>query len=299
MLGDRDYMKEEARRYSFGGTARRNMTAMPVWLKLIIACVIVFILQKMSPAIEEALVFGWSTFTKAYIWTPFTYMFAHGGFMHLAFNMWGLYIFGSMVEPRIGGKSFFRLYIFAGLIALGIWALVNLGQETFILGASGALFGVMAAAAMVAPHERIMLLIPPIPLTVRTLVIVFAVMETFMHLGSSSGSNVAHIAHLGGLFGGWLYIRRMQKGKASMWDMIDRAFRKGRKKKSSGYAKGKKPDLRWAKDVEPTNEPEEEFDSSEVDRILDKIGQEGGIKSLSAREKRILEQARRKWKREL
>ena len=140
-------------------------------------------------------------------WQLVTYAFLHGGFMHLAVNMFGLYMFGSPLEQVFGTRRFL-LYYFACVVTAALTQLVVLGVTgTFVptVGASGGVFGLLLGFAMLFPHTRIMLLIPPIPMRARTFAVLYAAIELVLGITGSSG--VAHFAHLGGMLGGFVLMR--------------------------------------------------------------------------------------------
>jgi membrane associated rhomboid family serine protease len=137
-------------------------------------------------------------------WQLVSYSFLHGGVAHIAFNMYGLYVFGGMVERVLGARRFVWLY-FASVLTAGIVQLfvVSSMREQGIaptVGASGGVFGVMLAFAMLFPHSRLMLLFPPIPLKAWVLVAGYAAIELTSGV-MSSNTGVAHFAHLGGMLG--------------------------------------------------------------------------------------------------
>ena len=137
-------------------------------------------------------------------WQIVSYAFLHGGVAHIAFNMYGLYVFGSMTERVLGARRFLWLYfasVFtAGLVQLFVVSAMRDHGIAPTVGASGGVFGVMLAFAMLFPHSRLMLLFPPIPLKAWVLVAGYAAIElTSGVMGSNSG--VAHFAHLGGMLG--------------------------------------------------------------------------------------------------
>jgi membrane associated rhomboid family serine protease len=145
-------------------------------------------------------------------WQMITCAFLHGGVAHIATNMFGLWMFGRDVERALGSMRFLRLYFISALTA----SLVQLVIATALrwreptLGASGALFGVLAAFAMLFPQRIIVLLIPPIPLPARVFVILYALFELMSGVfGTQQG--IAHFAHLGGLAGGYLIVQRWQR----------------------------------------------------------------------------------------
>jgi membrane associated rhomboid family serine protease len=148
------------------------------------------------------------------LWQLVTYMFLHANVMHILFNMYGLYLFGNYVLTRLGTRRFLILYFLSGISGAILWLLFNWGSMSPVIGASGAVFGIMMAAAMFFPNMRIMLLFPPIPMTLKTFVAVFAAIEIFSELSSMQGG-VAHLAHLGGFLGAFVYIRMISGERMS------------------------------------------------------------------------------------
>ena len=140
-------------------------------------------------------------------WQVVSYGFLHGSLMHLFFNMFGLWMFGSELE-RLWGRNRYAQFLFASLLAAALAQLLVTwlsGSNVPTVGASGALFGLLLAFGMLFPNRTIMPLFPPIPMKARTFVIFFGVIELLFGLSGSSG--VAHFAHLGGMLGGFLMIR--------------------------------------------------------------------------------------------
>jgi membrane associated rhomboid family serine protease len=143
-------------------------------------------------------------------WQLVTYGFLHdpSGFAHIFFNMFALYMFGSDIERLFGSRFYLAYYFVSVIVAGGCHLLVTslLGAPaTPMVGASGGIYGLLLAFAWYFPQRRVMLLIPPIPMSARTFVIVFGVIEfVFGVTGTQAG--VAHFAHLGGMLGGWLMI---------------------------------------------------------------------------------------------
>jgi len=141
-------------------------------------------------------------------WQPLTYMFMHGGFWHIFVNMYTLVIFGVIVERLIGTRKFLIFYLVCGLCAaaahVGVASLTG-SFNTPTVGASGAIYGVLVAYAMLFPDSRMMLIFPPVVLKAKWLVAIFLVIEIFSGVfGTMDG--VAHFAHLGGALAGWLLI---------------------------------------------------------------------------------------------
>jgi membrane associated rhomboid family serine protease len=145
-------------------------------------------------------------------WQLLSYAFLHGSFWHLAFNMLALVMFGAPLEYTWGERRFLVYFLVcvlgAGLCQLlvGSYAIAHGGEPYPTIGASGGVFGLLLAYGMLFPHQRVMLLFPPIPMKARTLVVVYGVFELSVGItGLQPG--VAHFAHLGGMLFGWLLIR--------------------------------------------------------------------------------------------
>lgn len=140
-------------------------------------------------------------------WQLATYMYVHGGFSHIFFNMLGLFFFGLAVEEELGSWEFLVFYhvtgFLAGLASLGIyWFTGQYGVTLF--GASGAVFAVTLAFAAFRPHARVLLFFF-LPLRARSLVILYAAIELFSELLNPYGG-VAHMTHLAGFLFAFLYL---------------------------------------------------------------------------------------------
>ena len=308
MLGDREYMRPDEANGTYS-SRRQDKTLVK---KLIIINVLVFIIEFITGefstkyahygGLKSILWLSVPTLRENFeFWRVATYMFSHGGFWHLFLNMWSLYIFGKQVEERIGPSTFLKLYFVSGIIGGLCWILANLNSSVPLIGASGAIFGVMAAAAMLFPRMQILLLFPPVVLQVKTLVICIAILNIIM-LYSEHSQNIAYLAHLGGLLGGYLFIGKYSTSRKKQHKAgagLDRIFKtalgsvKDNLKGKSPSRKSHAPDLKFVDEAgEVFNE---DAINSEIDPILDKIGKYG-MKSLSVDEKRILERAREKLK---
>jgi membrane associated rhomboid family serine protease len=141
-------------------------------------------------------------------WQIITYGFMHGSLAHIGFNMFALYMFGSDLERVFGQNRYLQLYftsmITAALAQLAV-AFAMGGEPVPVIGASGAIFGLLLAFAMYFPRRTIVLLIPPIPMPAWVFVILYGVLELVLGVtGTEQG--VAHFAHLGGMLGAWLLI---------------------------------------------------------------------------------------------
>ena len=136
-----------------------------------------------------------------------TYMFLHASLEHLFFNMFALWMFGRTLEYALGSKRFLIYYMVCGVGAALIQYLTALafGELPLLLvGASGAVMGLLLAFGVMHPNAVIMLLIPPIPMKAKWFVIIYAVIELF--LGWRGVGNVAHFAHVGGMLWGFLLL---------------------------------------------------------------------------------------------
>ena len=154
------------------------------------------------------------------VWQLITCGFLHANFLHLAINMYALWMFGSDVERAIGPRHYLTLY-FASLLCSSATQLtvVSLMSSTGIyptVGASGAIFGILLAFGMLFPRRTIVLLIPPIPMPAIVFVILYALLELFSGVfGTNQG--VAHFAHLGGMLGAYLTIRRWRRHEGGVY----------------------------------------------------------------------------------
>lgn len=151
------------------------------------------------------------------VWQPFTYLFLHDPttIWHLVINMFVLWMFGRDVERAWGARRFYTYYVLcgtgAGLINVIVKMIMDphgLGPSLHpTIGASGAIFGVLLAAAVMFPHQRVFLFPFPVAITMRVFVLIMGVIEFFGTLGAG-GDNVSHVCHLGGMLVGYLYLRR-------------------------------------------------------------------------------------------
>ncbi len=142
------------------------------------------------------------------VWQPITYMFMHSGFFHILFNMYTLLMFGSIVENILGTRKYIVFYVICGLGAAALHFLIAelIGDQNIpMVGASGAIYGVLIAYAMLFPQSRMTLIFPPVSLSAKWMVVIFAGIELLTGVtGTIEG--VAHFAHLGGMLTGFLLI---------------------------------------------------------------------------------------------
>lgn len=201
---------------------------------LIIVNVIFFLATMLS---KDFMISSFALFYPAskffHWWQPLTHMFMHGGFMHIFFNMYALWIFGSVVERMIGSRKFLIFYFVCGFGAAALHVGVEyLQAQTFMariaegsqsamqayshlksiptVGASGAIYGVLIGYAMLFPQSRLTLIFPPISLSARTWVMIFVGIELLTGV-TGTADGVAHFAHLGGMLVGWLLFKYWRK----------------------------------------------------------------------------------------
>ncbi|MGA9099978.1 MAG: rhomboid family intramembrane serine protease [Methanotrichaceae archaeon] len=159
---------------------------------ILLLCVIVFFISLIAPDF----VYNNLALNPADLmqkpWTIITHMFVHAGFDHLFWNMLFLFFFGTELERRVGEGKFLGIYFLSGIVAATGQMLVSGGT---LVGASGALYGVLGCLAIIAPEIRVFLFFV-IPMTIRWAVVLFAVID---FLFSGTADNIAHVAHLSGL----------------------------------------------------------------------------------------------------
>jgi membrane associated rhomboid family serine protease len=180
----------------------------PVTRAIIIANVVVFLLQQVAGNVILSLFALWPVGDPLFQpWQLLTYSFLHEGLLHIFFNMFALYMFGTPLEMFWGGRRFTFYYLACVLTAAGTELLVENATQVGgpVLGASGGVFGLLLAFAWYFPKQRLMLIFPPIPMPAWLFVTLYGLAELFFGVtGFQPG--VAHFAHLGGMLGGALSI---------------------------------------------------------------------------------------------
>ena len=242
-------------------------------MRLIAANCVVFVLTMIQPSISTPLAFSPLLILER-PWTLITYMFVHDGTFHLLFNMLGLYFFGPRLEEEMGGRDFLFLYFLSG-IAGGLLSFVT--PEVWIIGASGAVYGIFFGYAHFWPRERI-LIWGIIPVEARYLVVIMTALSLFG--GFTGGGNIAHFAHLGGFLGGYLYLRFRDK---SVRNRI-------RKIEMPAISAGRSDIERW-KAIDKSSL--HEVNRAELERILAKLDREG-VEKLTPQEHLFLERFSRR-----
>jgi len=230
--------------YQYDGGRRGFMSNVPVAVKnIIIIKVLVMIMTYLDGSfMTEKFALYYPTSPFFHWWQPLTHMFMHGGFWHLVFNMYTLYIFGSVLERIWGTKKFLIFYFVTGLGA----ALVHTGVEWMqmqhwmteaaegdmqamayihklkvipTVGASGAIYGLLMGYAMLYPDSIMTLIFPPISMKAKWFVLIFAGIELLTGV-TGTGEGIAHFAHLGGLIFGFLLMMYWKK-KHTLYSRLD------------------------------------------------------------------------------
>jgi rhomboid family protein len=252
---------------------------MTPWVSLLIAAnMVMFLLQQTVPQISFELMLV-PELIPLRPWTAITYMFLHAGWMHILFNMLGLFFFGPPLEHRLGSRHFITLYMIAGLSGAVVSAVFPFTRDIPIVGASGAVYGVMLGYAWFWPREPIYLWFV-MAVEARWLVIAMTVLSL---LGGITGAQdgTAHFAHLGGFLGGWLYLRWLQRwGGAAQWR------RKAATPAVTPRPSGTKSMERWRRINPEVLHP---VNREEYDRVMAKLEAGGGPAALSPGEREFLD----------
>ncbi len=279
---------------------------------LLIANVAVFVLQTLARdyvgrhvgPITEIFGFIPSLAIRGFeAWRFVTYMFLHGGIGHILFNMLGLWMFGSQIEARWGRGPFLLYYLVCGLGGALTYGLFNLFGMESCVGASGAIYGILLAYGMMFP-EAVILIFFVVPMKAKYAVVLFGLIELLSTM-SDTGGGVAHLAHLGGMAAGFIFLRltipslRAGLGLRAPWGR-----RGGRRRPkvvrpdagvwTGGSARTGGSETRGNAGGESrATDATSAADKAEVDAVLDKISREG-LQSLTAREQEILRRAGRR-----
>ena len=288
---------------------------------LLIINVLVFIFTLVIPSATSYLGLHFVLADNFRIWQLLTYMFVHGGFTHIFFNMFALWMFGRVMENVWGPRKFLYYYLVCGIGAGIMQELAQLGTYYFeglyaydhvntgtaiittgeylnlwnTVGASGAVYGILLAFGMTFPNERIFIFPIPVPIKAKWFVIGYAAIELFSSV-SSSMDGIAHLAHLGGMLFGLLLILYWRRHPGS-----DARFSRNRGQEffnnmKRNFEQRKKPSQPQTPPHQTPREADMEYNArkkqrqAEVDAILDKI-RKSGYDSLTKEEKKRLFEA--------
>lgn len=219
------------------------------------------------------------------VWRWITYPFLHADLLHLLFNMIGLYFFGPLLEQTWGPRRFLAFYLGCGIgaaVVLTVLAfvpgLLPGGTRTSVVGASGSIYGILVACAVLFPRQRVQLLFPPIPMTLRTMALLFLGLAALSLIAGSRNAG-GEAAHLGGAALGFLLVRT-----PALLNWADR-LRLPRRE----------PGLRFKRRLDRQAQAAAR-EEAEVDRILAKV-REHGLQSLTRAEQRTLRRATERQRR--
>ena len=285
----------------------------------VLAFIATFVFERSGIDLTRLLGLHFFLASEFHIYQFITYMFLHGGFTHILFNMFALWMFGSVIERVWGPKKFLFYYICCGVGAgftqelvqyitysmedIAAYQYVNAGgvqmsTDAYInlwttIGASGAVYGILLAFGMIFPNERLFIIPFPFPIKAKWLILGYIAIELFSAM-SGPGDGVAHMAHLGGMLFGFLLIRYWQKhpdssagfGRSRGQEFFDNLKRKYDARQTQQHMNAEHTS-------DPRRETDEEYNArqrknqEEIDAILDKI-RKSGYDSLTKEEKKKL-----------
>lgn len=300
----------------------------PITRYLIIANVVVFFICLLFAPVQKFLIDEGALYPVFYnangtlhfnlhfkLWQLVSYMFLHANLPHIFFNMYSLWMFGGVIERTLGRNRFLVFYFISGIGAGLCQILMQLftadSDLAATIGASGACYGILLAFGLFYPNQRVILLFPPIPIKAKWLVIGYAILEAY--LAFNTNSNIAHFAHLGGMFFGLLCLYNwrlwplskygfdrwdrmyVEEKKLNMFQRLWRDFKglfhfrrrpkmKVYKPSQDGRSANQSEQDAAANSPTPPRSPEEQ---ARIDAILEKV-RRSGYASLTADEKRIL-----------
>jgi len=273
----------------------QRMYVLTPWVRrLLVANLIVFLFQVTLLTLQGSIeTFGFIPLKAAqHPWTFLTYMFLHGGALHLAFNLLVLFMFGGPVEDRFGSRSFIWFYLLCGVSGalLSLLLVQGFAIRAPIVGASGAIYGVLVAFAWHWPDAPIYMFPLPVPIPAKWLVTFAFVVSLLLAVPPFSGvvGGVAHLAHLGGMIAGFLYL----KGQDLRLGRAERHLRHVSEPSVLVTPVPRTRSVRGRSGSAPQANPHRAptLDArahAEIDRVLDKISATG-IESLTPAERKFL-----------
>jgi len=265
---------------NYGYQTRFGPELTPLVRNLIIINVAIFLLQFISGTLlqrsflEAIFALNPEKVSDFWIWQLLTYSFLHADFFHILFNMFSLWMFGSELESTWGSDIFLKAYLFAASLGGVLTYLAHFWwPQGIVLGASGGIYGLLVAFAMIWPNREI-LFMAIFPLKAKYFVLIIMLMLAF----SGGGGHIAHFAHAGGALGGYLFVRYFEFFRNfGNWNFsISRSIQRRKMRKY-----------------------QEEMDmrvnaKTRVDELLDKISKQG-MNSLTRKEKKFLNEASTKY----
>ena len=291
----------------------------------VLAFLATYVLQRSGIDLNALLGLHFFKASNFHVYQFLTYMFLHGGFTHILFNMFALWMFGSVIERVWGPKKFLFYYIVCGVGAgimqemvqygnyvlqgLAAYEYVNMGgaqisMDSYInmwttIGASGAVYGILLAFGMIFPNERLFIIPFPFPIKAKWLIVGYIAIELFSAL-SGPGDGVAHMAHLGGMLFGFLLIRYWQRhpdssqrfGRSYGQEFFDNMRRKYEDRQRRQHHADMHAEQSRRRETDEEYNQRQRQNQEEIDAILDKI-RKSGYDSLTKEEKQKLFDQRR------
>ena len=290
----------------------------------VLAFIATFVLERIGIDLTRLMGLHFFLASEFHVYQFVTYMFLHGGFTHILFNMFALWMFGSVIERVWGPKKFLFYYICCGigagvtqeLVQYITYSMENISAYQYVsaggvqmttdayinlwttIGASGAVYGILLAFGMIFPNERLFIIPFPFPIKAKWLIVGYIAIELFSAM-SGPGDGVAHMAHLGGMLFGFLMIKYWQKhpdssssfGRSRGQEFFDNLKRKYDARQNQQNMK--------AEHTDPRRETDEEYNArqrknqEEVDAILDKIRKSGYDSLTQEEKKKLFDQSRK------
>jgi membrane associated rhomboid family serine protease len=305
---------------TYPATNEQDYPRMTSAVQALIAINVVILFLQMtivpSETMQGALGFNFATAPTRW-WTAVTYMFVHGDFWHLLWNMYALFIFGPRLEHFWGTRKFVFFYFLSGLGGLICYTLFFRDSGSLLLGASGAIFGVMGAYALQWPKQEVYLfwVLPMRVVTLVMLLVGFNLAMGLFGLATGGGANIAYFAHLGGFIVAWLYMRtppsvsieQLRQRISQVPDTEDppraipRALPRSRERVEEVdeiVAKSKALAAKRPAAITPARKvASRDLKVEDVNRVLDKISAEG-LDSLTNEERSILEEMSRRLRKQ-
>lgn len=252
----------------------------PVTRFLVAITVVIYFIQALleragADVLTLSLGLSVASIMQGHFWTLLTYMLLHGGPLHLLMNMLMLFFLGGEVERALGKNHFVILYLLSGVLGGLGWALIKWPGDGVCVGSSGAIFGLLAAFALLYPHREVTLLlflVFPITMSAWVLAATLGAFQLFMMVSPFAGG-IAYSAHLAGGVAGFIYVLVLFRP-----DLMDKWVWRGK--------------VRYHEYRSARHAVARDRDRKEVDRLLDKVAREG-LHSLSPAERRQLEEASR------
>lgn len=259
----------------YGSQVRFGPSLTPVVRALIITNAVVFVLQVLfrnlsgGAVLETFFALQPEAISRFWVWQLLSYAFLHADFFHLLFNMLALWMFGSELENHWGSEIFLKIYLFSAFMGgLVTYVMDFWWNQGVVVGASGGVYGLLIAYAMVWPNREILFMMI-FPMKAKFFVVILMLMIAF-----SQGGRVAHMAHAGGLLGGFLFVRYFSFFRNFL--NFDFSF--------SRYLQ-KKKFKKYQEEMEMRQNSQ-----AKVDELLEKISR-NGMKSLTKKERKFLNEA--------